>query len=115
MSKQNSEKSQNKSHKAVCLKYCGGRQVRDHEGRKGGACKRSGEIAAMEEAFASMEVKLPLYGSIAMCLVFGLGSLSVTRACMQALAGYLTAENMGKDGFAWCLINCPYLIGLSHV
>lgn len=83
-------------------------------GHEEGPFKGPGEITAMEEAFASTEVKLPLCGSIAKFLVFGLGSLLVTRACIQALAEYLTAENMGKDGFAGCLI-CPYHIGLSHV
>lgn len=115
MSMWNSERSQKKSHTAVCLIHCGDRQVRDHVGHKGGAFKRSGETAAMEAAFACLEVKLPLCGSIARFLVCGLGSLLVIRGCIQALAGYLTAENMGKNGFAWCLLICSYHIGLSHV
>lgn len=80
MSKWKYEKSQNKSHEAISLIQCGDGQVRDNVGRKEGALKGPGEIAAMEEAFTSTGVKLPLCGSIAKFLVFGLGSLLVTRA-----------------------------------
>ena len=109
MSKWKYEKSQNKSHKAICLIWCGDGQVRDNVGCKEGAFKEPGEIAAMEEAFASTEVKLPLCGSIAKFLVFGLGSLLVTRLYLGPRWIFNSREH-GQGWIGWV----PHHLSLSY-
>ena len=79
-------------------------------GHKGGACKRSGEIAAMEEAFASMEVKLPLYWIYSHVSSVWPG---ITIGDQSLYSGTSWIFNSREHGQGWiCLV--PHRLSLSY-